>query len=97
MKKWSILAAALVLLLAAVLAVPPLRRDIRQQSRAAIRDAVLRAAMECYAVEGSYPGSLAYLEEHYGLRINHRDFIVAYDVFAGNQMPEVQVMVRGEG
>lgn len=98
MKKLGIFAAVLLpLLLAATLIVPPIRRDIRQQSRTAIRDAVLRAAVECYAVEGTYPGSLSYLEEHYGLQINHREYIVAYDAFAGNLMPDVQVLVRGEG
>lgn len=38
----------------------------------------------------------SYLEEHYGLVINHRDYIVAYEVFAENQPPVVQVLVRGE-
>lgn len=76
---------------------PKLHRDLRAESRAAIRDAVLRAAMECYAVEGTYPQSLEYLETHYGLAVNHRDYIVTYDVFAGNLPPDVQVLVRGEG
>ena len=29
-----------------------------------LREAILRSAVHCYAVEGSYPESLAYLEEH---------------------------------
>lgn len=95
MKKFLIPAFLALALCGALLI--PIRRDIRQQSRSAIREAVLRAAVECYAVEGSYPQSLDYLEAHYGLRINHRDYIVAYDAFAGNRMPEVQVLVRGEG
>ena len=57
----------------------------------------MRRASECYAVEGAYPESLSYLEEHYALVINHRDFIVTYEVYASNQMPEVRVLVRGEG
>lgn len=100
-KKYRIL---LVFLLAALLltalvsrVLPDIRRDLRQESRAAIRDAVLRAAVECYAVEGAYPGSLEYLETHYGLSVNHRDFIVTYEVFASNLLPDVQVLVRGEG
>lgn len=84
-----------VLLLAAPL--PGIRRGIRENSREAIRDTVLRCAVECYAVEGAYPDSLSYLEEHYGLTVNHQDFVVTYTVFASNQLPEVQVLVRGEG
>lgn len=92
-----LLVAALVLLLASVRVLPGIRADVRRESRAAIREAVLHAAVECYAVEGAYPGSLSYLEEKYGLTINHQDFIVTYEVFASNLLPEVQVLVRGEG
>lgn len=95
MKKLGFL--LLIPVLAAALLLPGIRRDIRQQSRAEIRDAVLRAAVECYAVEGVYPSSLSYLETHYGLQINHRDYLVIYDAFAGNLMPQVQVLVLGEG
>ena len=86
--------AALLLGLAALL--PGIQRNIRENSREAIRDTVLRCAVECYAVEGAYPDSLSYLEDRYGLTVNHRDFFVTYEVFASNQLPEVQVLVRGE-
>ena len=86
------LAAALCLML-----LPRLGRQIREDSRGAIRDAVLRSAMECYAVEGMYPESLDYLEQHYGLRVNHRDYIVSYEVFASNQPPDIRVLLKGEG
>ena len=93
---WLALAAA-ALILAAALIYPKIARDVRENSREAIRETVLRRASECYAVEGAYPESLSYLEEHYALVINHRDFIVTYEVYASNQMPEVRVLVRGEG
>ena len=75
---------------------PRLRRTIREGGRAAIRQAVLRSAVECYTVEGAYPESLSYLKEHYGLTVNEKDYIITYEVFASNQMPDVQVLVRGE-
>lgn len=98
MKRRSVLWLAAALLAAALTAavLPGIRRSVREESRAAIREAVLRSAVQCYAVEGAYPESLAYLEEHYGLTVNHRDFIVTYEVFASNRLPEVQVLVRGE-
>lgn len=97
-KKVKILCLLLALALAAALVLlPRVGRRIREDSREAIRDAVLRSAMECYAVEGVYPQSLEYLEQHYGLRVNHRDFIVSYEVFASNQPPSVFVMLKGEG
>ena len=94
-KIWITLAAVLILAIAAAV-LPGLSRQLRQESREAIRDAVLRSAVQCYAVEGVYPESLRYLEEHYGLRVNHRDYIVAYQAFASNCLPDVQVLVRGE-
>ena len=90
------LAVLLVFLLALAVLVPGLQRNIRENSREAIRNTVLRCAVECYAVEGAYPDSLGYLEERYGLTVNHRDFIVTYEVFASNVAPDVQVLVRGE-
>lgn len=93
------MAAAAVLLLALVLCavLPAARRAVQEQSRAAIKDAVLRSAVQCYAVEGVYPPSLDYLEQHYALVVNHEAYIVSYEIFASNQMPSVQVLVRGEG
>lgn len=92
----ALLLAAVVTLTEAV-RLPALRRDIREESRTAIREAVIRSAVACYAVEGAYPASLDYLEAHYGLAVNHRDFIVTYEAFASNVLPTVQVLVRGEG
>lgn len=68
----------------------------RNQARAAVREAVLRSAVECYTLEGAYPESLEYLEKHYGLTVNKKEYIVTYEVFADNQLPTVQVLVRGE-
>ena len=48
------------------------------QSAASVRTAVLDAAMQCAAVEGAYPARLSYLEEHYGLIVNHQDYAVTY-------------------
>ena len=93
-KLFCALVAALILGLA--LLVPTFSRDIRAGSVASIREAVLRAAAQCYAVEGAYPPSLSCLEENYHRVINHRDFIVSYEAFASNLPPDVRVLVRGE-
>lgn len=69
-------------------------RDVAEESAASLKAAVKRAALQCYVVEGVYPPDLGYLEEHYGLQVNHEDFYVTYDVFASNVSPEVRVTVR---
>ena len=98
MKKRHLAAALLLLLvvIAAAAALPAVRSHVREDGRAAIREAVLRSAVECYTVEGAYPESLEYLTENYGLTINRDAYMVIYEAFASNQLPEVQVLVRGE-
>ena len=59
-------------------------------------DAVRRAALTCYAVEGVYPQSLEELERGYGLAYNKDAYIVSYDAFASNIMPNIQVLRKGE-
>ena len=60
-----------------------------------VRDAVKNAALTCYAVEGTYPGELDYLEEHYNLSYNSDRYIVYYEAFASNLMPYIKVVERG--
>lgn len=64
------------------------------QSEQAIKQAILDSAKQCAAIEGSYPSSLSYLEEKYGLSVNRKDFVITYEVFASNVMPEVTVTAR---
>ena len=56
----------------------------------------LAAALTCYAVEGAYPQSLEELERGYGLAYNKDAYIVSYDAFASNIMPNIQVLRKGE-
>lgn len=69
-------------------------RDMDKQAAAALRQAVVDAAVQCYAVEGKYPESLDVLEQEYGVQINHARFIVTYDVFASNQLPDITVLEK---
>ncbi len=71
-----------------------LRADIAQQSRDSVKQAVLEGAIQCYAVEGAYPPNLEYLEENYGLLVDHAQYVVSYDCFASNVLPDVRVLSR---
>lgn len=66
----------------------------RKQATVSVRESVVTAAMQCAAVEGSYPSSLSHLEQHYGLVINHDDYIVNYEWLADNIPPSVTVIAR---
>ena len=68
---------------------------MREQAAQSLRTAVLDAAMQCAVVEGAYPARLSYLEEHYGLIVNHQDYAVTYEAFASNVPPSVVVVAAG--
>ena len=48
----------------------------RQQD--SLQNAIDRDIIHCYAVEGFYPPSLSYMEEHYGLTYDKDLFFVDY-------------------
>lgn len=62
------------------------------QGRRRLEDTIRRASVTCYAAEGVYPPTVAYLEEHYGLQIDTKRYTVYYDVFAENLMPDITVL-----
>lgn len=68
--------------------------ETEAQGALSVRNAVMDAALQCAAVEGAYPSSLTYLEEHYGLIVNHADYAVTYEAFASNVPPSVVVVPR---
>ena len=59
-------------------------------------DAIRKAAVTCYAIEGRYPESLKYVRDNYGVIVNEEDFTINYEVFASNIMPSINVKVKGE-
>lgn len=63
----------------------------------AARQAVVRISVQCYALEGVYPPSLAYMREHYGLAVDTEKYIVDYVCIASNLMPDITVLERGKG
>ena len=68
------------------------RNEVSRQSRIRLEEAVRRAAVACYAAEGAYAPSVAYLEEHYFLSVDESRYIVHYDVFADNILPDITVL-----
>ena len=88
----SLLLAVSVVAVAA--AAGQVSRDMDAQAAAALKDSVVQAAVQCYAVEGAYPESVDYLEQNYGLHINHKRYIVSCSAFASNVMPDVQVLEK---
>ena len=65
-----------------------------EQQMENLQQAIRRSTVHCYAVEGSYPESLDYLKEHYGITYDPEKYIVDYEIIGSNLMPDVKVFAR---
>lgn len=92
----AIVIACLVvaLLVACFVGMLSFRASTEDQSAISIRDSIISTAMQCYAIEGSYPSSLKHLKDTYGLTVNENDYIIHYEWFADNIPPSVAVSAR---
>lgn len=67
-----------------------------QQQLQTLEDAIRKAAVTNYAIDGRYPATLDQIVETYGIIIDENRFIVRYDVFADNIMPTIYVAFKGD-
>ena len=71
-------------------------RQTEESSRAEglriLEDSVRRAVVICYAIEGRYPASIEHIEEHYGVFIDRTRYVVHYNIFASNLLPDITVI-----
>jgi len=65
-------------------------RDERQ----ILESALNKDIVHCYAVEGYYPPSLQYIEDHYGLTYDEDRFLVDYEPIGNNIMPNVNIVEK---
>lgn len=90
-------AVFVALMFAALALLSVVDKKTQNEQTALLEQAVRRAVITCYAVEGRYPDTIEYLQKHYGLAYDSHRFIIRYDAFASNVMPDIVIMVRGGG
>lgn len=69
-------------------------RGASEESLQQKEEAIRRAAVQAYALEGSYPPDLDYLETHYGLILNREAYFYHYEIIGSNIMPQIGVYHR---
>jgi len=57
-----------------------------------LNDAINRAVVSCYAIEGRYPPDVDYIVQRYGVVFDNSKYVVSYQLFAANIPPSVQVI-----
>jgi len=93
MKKRGILiflAAAVCFLMAVT------RLESRHQAlgKQQLEQTLRRTAVRCYASEGFYPPSVEYMQRRYGLQFEEDLYVIRYERFASNLMPDITVLER---
>ena len=88
--------AFLILLLLFLYGVNSISATTSKKQEESLHNAVYRSIVQCYAVEGTYPPSLAYLQEHYGLTYDSDSFFVDYQPIGSNLMPDVTIIPKNQ-
>ena len=69
-----------------------LNRTTGNEQLRGAEQAIRRAAVHCYAIEGSYPASFDYLVERYGIMVDDQRYVVHYEPMGRNLMPTIVVL-----
>ncbi len=85
---------AVVVLLVFMTALNNLKTGNGEEGKKQLEQALQRCAVTCYATEGIYPPDVDYMKEHYGIQIDESRYLVRYEVFAENLMPDITVLER---
>ena len=89
--------AFLVLFVLFVRGIGSVSESTLSKQQESLETALERSISQCYAVEGSYPPSLEYLKQHYGLLYDEDSFFIDYEYYGSNLLPEVTVLRRTVG
>ncbi len=92
--RWLSLFMLFMLILVLIGGMENFGEDASEESLQLVEEAVQRAAIQCYAIEGSYPPDLHYLVRHYGLVLNEKAYFYHYEVLGSNLMPQIGVYER---
>ncbi len=97
--KGLIAATALFVCAAALFIFVLSRTDATSRARQEeqLEQALIRAAVTCYAVEGRYPEDLDYISEKYGVTVDAARYTVSYDIIGSNLMPVINVSAKEDG
>ncbi len=77
-----------------ILAVEYSGKSTIEKQQESLEKAIARDIVQCYAIEGQYPPTLEYMEEHYGLTYDKDTFFVDYQPIAANLYPDYTVILR---
>jgi hypothetical protein len=91
--KLAIFIVAAVAIVALVLSAVSALDDSRRDENVKIdKEAIVRATVQCYSLEGRYPPDIQYLEENYGLTLDRDKYAYNYQTIGENIMPRIDLL-----
>lgn len=101
MKRWKrhipklLMPLAVVVIVAIfLLAVSNLDEGKALEDKKQLEDTLQKAVVACYSIEGAYPPSIEYLVETYGIHYNEEKYIIKYEYYGSNLIPDITVLDR---
>lgn len=88
--QWILLVILLVFLIQSNIGIGEFSETADVERVKTVEDAIRKAAVQCYAIEGNYP-PLEYLASEYGLIMNNDAYYYHYEIIASNIMPVIAV------
>lgn len=86
--------AFFALFLAFLYGISSVSSTTKEKQAESLKSTIHKNIVHCYAVEGTYPPSLDYLESHYGLIYDKDAFFVDYQSIGSNLMPDVTIIIK---
>jgi len=99
LKVAGFIAAVVVLVVLVYIGLGNLSTAQEEKQLEIARDAIVKAAVQCYALESQFPSSLQYLVDNYGLTLDESKYIYHYRTIGSNMVPDIRVfpyVARGD-
>ena len=91
-KAIAVIFACIGVLSVFAISISNLKKGNREEEKKQLEEAIRRSVVTCYAIEGAYPPDFTYVKEKYGILVDETRYVVVYDAFAENLMPDITVL-----
>jgi len=93
-KNFFTISLFLAFLLFLIVSTNSLEKSNNKESIKSLENALNKAVVECYAIEGYYPPNIDYIASNYGISIDDDKYIVHYEIFASNIYPDINIIIK---
>lgn len=83
-----------VIIMVFIIGISYISQTSRKGQKDILTDAINKDIVHCYAIEGYYPPSLSYIEDHYGLTYDRSKYIIDYEPIGNNIYPDFIVLEK---